>query len=152
MMNGITPTNFTSQSQSGEQLPVHTLPISLIIVAVILILYGVWDIGRAIYGIYQDRTLDLGTILGILSVASGVGILRNKRFWYLVARIVSFLLAVIYAVVLIALVLLSDTEYVTFHQHFSFGIAYVSLSLLLFCWMFRVLVKSAPLFAPKKPK
>lgn len=144
-MNGIPSTTFTSQSQTGEQPPVPKLPISLVIVAVIIIIYGVWDIGRGFYGIYQDRTVDLGIILGIISVVAGVGILRNKRFWYLVARIVSFLLAVTYAVLFISLMFLRDTEYVTFYQHFSFGIAYVSLSLLLFCWMFRVLVKNTPI-------
>lgn len=149
-MDGITRNSSPSSSHKNEQTMTPKLSVSLIIVAVLIILFGAMDLGVEIYSIYHDGNFTEGLIFGAIAVFTGIGILRKKRFFYLVARIISFLLVLMYAGLTFILLFASESEHITFYQEFGFSLAFLLSALVITCWMFWVLIKSAPLFARKR--
>lgn len=152
MMDGIDRNTKLANPQSTEQLTTPKLSVSLMVVAVLFVLFGTQKLIVDALQLYRTGVIDLGIIFGVMSVYAGVGILRKKRFWYLVARVFSFMVAALYALVAITFVFLAETDYLTINRTFglSFGLAYMFFILALHCWMFWVLRKSAHLFTGKR--
>lgn len=151
-MDGIDRNTKLANPQNTEQLKTPKLSISLIVVAVLFVLLGTQKLIPDALQLYRSGEIDLGIIFGVISVYAGVGILRKKRFWYLVARVFSFMVAALYALVAITLVLLPETDYFTIARTpgLMFGLAYIFFMMAAHCWMFWVLGKSAHLFTGKR--